>query len=202
MIMKDLKDIYESILDDEDELASDIINKIKLSIKNFLEENYEDLKDYKISDEPNEDGKYVIDCNSDLIVAKRGIFALTNEHFVFGKVKRNFYCSNCKNLTSLKGAPREVGKICNCSHCYSLKSLEDAPEKVGGNFECNNCISLTSLKGAPKVIEEDFECSYCRSLISLEGAPKVVGDDFIIYNCGKHFTDDDVFKVSKILNLR
>ena len=168
--------IKESLLDDEDTILDDTDQSIRDSIENFLKENYGDLKDYKISDKPNEDGKYVVDCNSDLIVTYRGIPALTNEYFVFGKVKRNFYCANCRYLKSLKGAPKEVGNICSCSHCYSLKSLEGAPEKMGGDFYCVGCSKLTSLEGAPKYVGEDF---YCR-------------------NCGGEFTEEDVKNVSNV----
>jgi transcription elongation factor Elf1 len=41
-------------------------------------------------------------------------------------------------LTSLKGAPKEVGRF-DCSYCVSLTSLEGAPEKVKGNFNCKSC---------------------------------------------------------------
>ena len=199
--MIDLKQyIKESLLDDEEELGSNIINKIKSSIENFLKENYSPtcVSKCKILDEPNEEGKYVVDCNGDLIVTNRGISALTNEYFVFGKVKRNFYCNGCRYLKSLEGAPKEVGKICSCSNCYSLTSLEGAPEKVGGSFKCNNCLLLTSLEGAPEEIKEDFECSHCRSLTSLKGAPKKVDGNFDCSYCGKQFTKEDVLKASKV----
>ena len=52
------------------------------------------------------------------------------------KVNGNFNCSN-NNLTSLEGAPKEVGGSC---YCYenNLTTLEGAPKTVGGNFDCGN----------------------------------------------------------------
>jgi hypothetical protein len=40
-------------------------------------------------------------------------------------------------LTSLEGAPQEVGGGFYC-HNNKLTSLEGAPEKVGGGFYCHN----------------------------------------------------------------
>ena len=37
----------------------------------------------------------------------------------FGVIKGNFNCNNCNLLTSLKGAPKEVGGNFNCSYCNS-----------------------------------------------------------------------------------
>ena len=53
-------------------------------------------------------------------------------------IKNDFNCSNCNSLTSLKGAPNEVGGNFSCSNCTSLTSLEGAPKKVCGDFSCYN----------------------------------------------------------------
>ena len=53
----------------------------------------------------------------------------------FGSVRGNFSCSD-NNLTSLEGAPQEVGGYFNCSG-NELISLEGAPQKVGGGFYCH-----------------------------------------------------------------
>ena len=73
-------------------------------------------------------------------------------------IKNDFSCSNCNSLTSLEGAPQEVGRDFFCSNCTSLTSLNGAPQKVGGDFSCSYCTSLTSLEGAPKEIGGDFNC--------------------------------------------
>ena len=64
-----------------------------------------------------------------------------------------------------------IKKDFNCSYCASLTSLKGAPKKVSGDFSCYNCASLTSLKGAPKEVGRDFSCYNCASLTSLKGAP-------------------------------
>ena len=92
----------------------------------------------------------------------------------FGKIKGKFNCSEL-DLTSLEGAPQEVGGDFRCSY-NSLTSLEGAPTEVGENFYCNNN-QLTSLEGAPQTVGEDFNCSR-NELTSLEGAPTEVGGYF------------------------
>ena len=84
---------------------------------------------------------------------------------------------NCKEnkLTSLEGAPQEVGGDLDCSE-NNLTSLKGAPQEVGGSFDCwgNN---LTSLDGAPQEVSGYFDC-YRNNLTSLEGAPQEVGGYF------------------------
>ena len=95
----------------------------------------------------------------------------------FGKITGIFDCSRL-DLTSLEGAPQEVGEgfYCNSNH---LKSLKGAPIKVGGNFNCHSN-QLTSLKGAPKIVGKGFYCHY-NKLTSLKGAPQTVGENFYCY---------------------
>jgi len=92
----------------------------------------------------------------------------------FGVVTGIFDCSN-NSLTSLVGAPQEVGVSFFCTN-NSLTSLEGAPQEVGEDFYCSNN-SLTSLVGAPQEVGGDFDCSD-NKLTSLEGAPQEVGEDF------------------------
>ena len=112
-----------------------------------------------------------------------------------GKITGYFDCSRL-GLTSLKGAPTEVGRNFDCSYnqltslkgapqtvggdfyCYynQLTSLEGAPQTVGGNFGCSHT-QLTSLEGAPKRVEGYFNCDN-NQLISLKGAPQKVGSFF------------------------
>ena len=114
---------------------------------------------------------YIIIRDTDLINGKLP--------FKFGRVDGDFDCYKCTSLTSLEGAPQEVGGNFSCSDCPSLKSLKGAPQEVGENFSCSNCTSLTSLEGAPQKVGGDFYCNYCTSLTSLEGVPKKIGGKFI-----------------------
>jgi hypothetical protein len=85
-------------------------------------------------------------------------------------------------LTSLEGAPKEVGGYFDCSF-NKLTSLEGAPEKVGGKFDCSRNV-LTSLAGAPKEVGGIFGIFNCSSnkLTSLEGAPSKVGGFYCYKN--------------------
>jgi hypothetical protein len=92
-----------------------------------------------------------------------------------GKVYAGSIACYHSSLTSLKGAPKEVGGSFYCSG-NALTSLKGAPEKVGGNFDCYNN-ALTSLKGVPKEVGGGFDCSY-NKLTSLKGVPEKVGGYF------------------------
>jgi hypothetical protein len=92
----------------------------------------------------------------------------------FGKVSGSFNC-HTNRLTSLEGAPQEVGGNFSCA-TNNLTSLAGAPQEVGGDFNCENN-PLTSLEGAPQKVGEDFVCSW-NNLTSLEGAPQEVGWGF------------------------
>ena len=98
---------------------------------------------------------------------------LTKLPLKFGYVSGNFHCGN-NGLTSLEGAPKEVGGYFVCYfNNNKLTSLEGAPRKVGGDFACNDN-KLTSLKGAPSEVGGNFDCSG-NKLTSLVGAPEEVG---------------------------
>ena len=92
----------------------------------------------------------------------------------FGEVKGGFYCSEL-GLTSLEGAPQEVGEYFDC-HNNQLTTLKGAPQKVGGGFDCHSN-QLTSLEGAPQKVGGSFYCTD-NQLTSLEGAPEKVSGGF------------------------
>ena len=92
------------------------------------------------------------------------------------EVGRSFYC-NSNQLTSLKGAPQEVGESFSCWG-NKLISLEGVPQEISKNFDCSNN-NLTSLEGAPQTVGGNFDCSW-NQLTSLEGAPVEVKGHF---NC-------------------
>ena len=163
-----MKTLYESLLDDFDELDKDVHQSAKESVMNFLIDNYKlnskpinpDTTAIKISDKSNKDGKYVVDIDGNLRVINLDINSLTNNIFVFGKVSGFFECCNCNNLTSLEGAPKKVGVAFYCVNCNNLTSLEGAPEKVGDNFSCFGCKTKFSKKDVEKVsnVKDKIEC--------------------------------------------
>ena len=215
-IIKRMKTLRESLLDDG--LIDKTDKMIKDEIEAFLKANYNGT--IKISQKPNADGKYEVSSVTYIEVKNRNITSLTNGMFIWTlidgsfycsgckslkslegapkNVRRGFYCDKCNSLISLKGAPKEVSMTFDCSRCDSLISLEGAPEKVGDDFYCYNCYSLTSLEGAPEKVGGTFDCSYCKSLNSLDGAPKEVRKDFDCRGCKIQFTEDDVKKISDV----
>ena len=97
----------------------------------------------------------------------------------FGMVDDSFYCGN-NALTSLVGAPQEVGHDFDCRN-NQLTSLVGAPQEVGHDFDCMNN-QLTSLMGAPQEVGRDFD-SRNNALTSLVGAPQVINGSF---DCGNN----------------
>jgi len=114
----------------------------------------------------------LVDVKGDFDCSEKG--AKTLRGVKFGKISGGFGCSG-NELTSLEGAPQEVGGYFSCGG-NKLTSLKGAPQVVGGHFNCHNN-KLTSLAGAPQEVGGDFWCHH-NSLTSLEGAPKKVGWSF------------------------
>ena len=73
----------------------------------------------------------------------------------FGKVSGDFGCEE-NRLTSLEGAPQEVGRAFYCTN-NQLTTLVGAPREVGEDFYCYNN-QLTTLEGAPQEVGGDFSC--------------------------------------------
>ena len=176
-----MKSLKESIFGDIDDIA----NNDTVLIEQFLRDNYDIVGTYEI------DGD-VVDVKGYVKVKNREIESLTNGTFRFGTITKSFDCTNCLNLKSLKGSPKDVGMAFLCTDCIKLTSLEGAPKKVGENFYCNNCLRLTSLEGAPEEVGGNFYCTGCSKLTSLEGAPKKVGRAFTCSKCKNlKITDQD-----------
>jgi hypothetical protein len=92
----------------------------------------------------------------------------------FGRISGNFSCSGL-GLTSLIGAPEEIGKSFNCSK-NNLTSLEGAPKEVGYSFNCSKNF-LESLEGGPEYVAGDYDCS-SNKLVTLKGSPKDLDGGF------------------------
>ena len=190
------------------------VDTMKSIIDSWLKENVEiRAEKYTINDD------YTIDVFGSVTVTNKQIKEIP-DYINFRNVRGYFSIEECKELTSLRGCPINVGLYFSCINCSSLTSLEGAPERVLGFFSCAACSSLTSLKGAPqeakgdfycvdnhsltslegctKEVGKDFNCSYCTSLTSLEGAPKKVGGDFICNQCGVRFNPKDVKRMCKV----
>ena len=194
-----MKTLKESILDDMDDVMTAGDEDIRKAVEKFLWDNY--YGSYIIPKKPNKDGIYEISIKNRIAVKNKDITELTNGLFIFKDCKHEFDCSNCHNLTSLKGSPRTTGQF-SCSYCPKLTSLKYGPEEVYNTYYCNNC-GLTSLEGSPKInygfncsgnplknlkgaskkINAKFICSYCLELETLEGCPEHVKGWFDCSNC-------------------
>jgi hypothetical protein len=129
----------------------------------------------------------------DVIIREKFLFQLPNISDLV--VTGYFDCYN-NQLTSLQGAPREVGGSFWCQR-NQLTSLQGAPRKVGGSFDCHRN-DLTSLQGAPSKVGRSFYCSR-NQLTSLQGAPREVGGGFDCSDNPVKFTKQDIKNAMKQL---
>lgn len=128
------------------------------------------IKKYTINDDMS------IDVDGDVVLTIYWWGALPLN---FNIVNGNFICHN-SNLTSLKGAPKEVMGNFDISRC-SLTSLKYGPVVVGGDFNCM-WNKIMSLKSAPKVVGGNYNCSY-NNLKTLDGTPNEINGEF---NCRRN----------------
>lgn len=164
-------------------------------------------KEYNIQTyDINNDG--TIDVDGDVNLSDKYLPSLPVS---FNKVSGIFSCFN-NRLTSLKGAPKYVGKEFNCQG-NRLTSLEYCPEVIGGDFICSHN-HLSSLQGCPKTINDYFACNGNPFITTLEHFPTIVfdPDNLSPYNIGANkipmivydrlltanFTDDDATTIAKI----
>ena len=161
--------LLESLLDDEDDLAS---NDIPL-IEEFLKKNYKLHGSYNIREE---DGRYFVDVNGDVLIENYHMDQLTSPIFSFGVVKGEFNCEN-GDIKTLEGAPQKCKEF-YCNNCEKLESLKGAPQYVENGVFFDGCIKLKTLEGAPKKCG-GIVCAYCSALKTLEGAPQ----ECITFNC-------------------
>ena len=159
-----MKALKESILNHSNHTGEGFKTQRRELIECWLKE-YK-IKKYTINDD------FTIDVDGDVYLDLKDL-AEFSEYIQFGVVKGDFDCG-LNQLTSLKGAPKEVGGVFICSY-NKITSLKGSPKKIGGSFH-GSCNQLTSLKGAPKEVGGDFNCS----------------------NNKVQFTEDDVRKVCNV----
>lgn len=194
--MKNIIDIYEGIFDADNKNNVGKAN-VEVSIKAFLEEHYKIDHMKKITiEEQNKDGKWVVDIIGNVYpINNHDIKRLTNDEFVFGKVRGHFSIID-RSLNSLEGCPTEVTEDFVISGCRNIKSLEGCPQvvkgnvsvsgtsikdftgitqKIGGDLYANDCIFLSSFSGLPKTIKGYFTITNCPELTRIWCFPKVKG---------------------------
>lgn len=130
--MKQLRQyIEESLLDIDDNINTDI--DFIGEIKKFIKDKFS-AKGVSISKKLGEDGKYIVNANT-VMTKTSDLDSLTNGYFNWGTIALDFFCDH-SNIYTLEGGPSAVGRIFSCSFCKNLKSLKGAPKLVGGKFYC------------------------------------------------------------------
>ena len=171
-------DDYNNTIEEEEllEVVPDLYGLIEKAYKNwknkypkYKEDIFSKLKLNPQTKRYDYDGRLLRNTLRNFVSENKDGFTID-----FGKITGKFNCSFL-GLTSLKGAPREVGKHFICSN-NKLTSLKGAPQIVGGDFDCYEN-QLTSLEGAPQKVGEGFDCSW-NHLTSLKGAPREIGGGF------------------------
>lgn len=118
--MKSLSACFESLLDDEDVFYGS--NSDKKIIEGWIYNNYSVTGELTISDD------FVVNCAGHIVIKNKSITTLTNGLFRWAKIGGDFYCSSCKKLKSLEGAPKKVGGQFWCSDCPKL-TITDSDRK-------------------------------------------------------------------------
>ena len=178
--MKDLKLYIESLLDNEDDLATDFTKEIKDFLANtyYCERGSRDVP-AKFKIERDSDGNYVVTPKERVLHVVKDATRLTNGLFRFSPELDKLNCYYCSKLESLEGCPAECKSV-DCYGCVGLKTLEGAP-KVCDNFDCSDCKNLKDLTGAPQNCKV-FSCNRCENLTSLKGISKNVKSIYCL-NC-------------------
>ena len=178
-----MKHLYESIFDD-DILDQDYSEEsFKQIIKNWIDERFHIFGKFEILYENN-----VFIVNAGEVFKKKSLTSLTNGMFEWGEIDKDFDCSECPKLTSLKGGPKIVRGDFNCSECPRLTSLEGAPEIAGIYFIADQC-NFETLKGISQTSKK-YILNDNKKLKSLKYLPKnILGLN--ISNCPliKNFKD-------------
>ena len=134
-----MKNLYESILDNTENVIKSGNANIKKVIKQFLDTNYNIVTNngkFIISAKPDKDGLYNVSTNGSVYMIHNGLEELTNGLFKFTIIRGSFDISGSKNLKTLKNGPISVIGGFNISRCTSLESLEYCPRNVAGDFTC------------------------------------------------------------------
>ena len=156
----------------------DMKAKIKAWVDEYCDVRHADA--VKINDDLTIDVTYGY-----IVISARWKEKKLPDYIQFGEAAGDFYIG-CKQLESLRGCPRKVGRDFSCALCDKLKNLEGAPEWVGFNFSCSCCISLENFVGAPEHVGITFNAYRCTGLKSFEGIPKKLKELDVTGNYNLH----------------
>lgn len=138
-------------------------NDIKNRIKNFLN-GRDDIKDFVIS----EDGKSVSYIGDEYLYIHDYDLINGEIPIPFDTVSGTFML-DCKELKSLKNAPKHITGGVHIMDAHKLKSLDGYIERVDGEIMIMKC-GLTSLKNFPSANKACYFMD-CNNISSIEGLP-------------------------------
>ena len=163
-----MKNLYESLLDDFDDLVA---KQDKGIATDWCEKNFQGKYKIKVS---KKDGS--IKLVGDVVLKDY------KEDFIPIKIafmQGDFKIEKCPNLTSIDGLFADFMTI-------------------EGDFSINNCEKLTSLKGCPMIVHGSFSLTGNTSLYSLEGAPEIVHGTTYVMKNGKKFKENTIKQYIKM----
>lgn len=194
--MKNLKDIFEGILDknNKNNVGKATVNDI---IIEYINEHYcvnGTIEIHKlIDDDPKYEewkrGRYQVKIVGNLDVKDRTLTTLTHDLFYFWIVTGNFECKFV-NLENLHGAPTNVyGKV-EIGYIPTLTSLEGFPLNITGRCKIS---SLPKIKGFSEIHKSNLMGGIyisCMNIKSLDGIHLCSGngDVPIEINCCSNLT--------------
>ena len=188
---KKLNTIIESLLDDEDDLATDFTKEIEDFLANtyYCERGSRDVP-AKFKIERDSDGDYVVTPEERVLHVTGGATRLTNGLFRFSPKLDKLSCYYCLKLESLEGCPAECKHV-DCYRCVSLKNLVGAPKECE-KFICTECKNLESLEGTPQKCKY-FYCVKCPKLTTL----KYLGKVEYLYTRGTNIPEEELDELEK-----
>ena len=163
--MKNLYDIIEGLLDDED----DLVNDNKDFAKAWIEDNC--TGKYKVM--YLKDG--TLKLSSGKLIIKGYKEANFPPYINFSSIVGDIVIEKCPNLTSVAGF---------------IKDPEYMTMK--GSLSIGNCPKFISLEGLPHILDGNFTLVGNTSLKNLEHAPEMVFGDITFMKNGKRFKEKDV----------
>lgn len=165
-----MKNLYESLLDDFEELAS---KQDKGIAADWCEKNFQGK--YKMTMSKKDNSVKLI---GDVVI--KGI----EEDFwpvKISRVKGSLAIERCPNITSIDGL-----------------FLDPLNMVMEGNLAINNCPKLTSLQGCPFTVQGSLSITGNESLKSLEGAPEIVHENVYVMKNGKKFKEEVIKRFIKL----
>ena len=102
----------------------------------FIKDNYHIDGSLEIHGNYNGYGKFVVDCDGDVVLKNKELTSLTDELFVWGCVDGDFDCS-CSNIECLYGAP---GYVLNGSSKWVEISGSNETESI--KYSCEEILNV------------------------------------------------------------